>query len=196
MVFESPSVISPELRLPRLVERLEVKISKRTVTQRLGRCERLRDRPPTHDIVAARPPIRITLPHCIRPIAGTVIEFDLGGQEPVERVRHDVRRLMKWLIAVVFVFHRVLLKERPKLRHPGRSQRRGRPCIRQLEICIVMVLHRQAVLLQIVRARRPPGRLTRRLYRGKQERDQHADNGNHDQKFHEGEAATNANRQG
>jgi hypothetical protein len=50
---------------------------------------------------------------------------------------------------------------------------------------IVKIMHGETELLQVVAALHPPCRLTGSLNRWKQKRDQHANDGNHDQKFHE-----------
>ena len=47
----------------------------------------------------------------------------------------------------------------------------------------VIVVHRQADLLQVIQALRAPGRLARRLHGRQEQGDQHADDGDHDQQF-------------
>ena len=53
----------------------------------------------------------------------------------------------------------------------------------------VVVVRGYTELLQVVGALRPPRRLSGSLNRGKQQRDQDADNRDHYQEFHQGEAA-------
>ena len=57
-------------------------------------------------------------------------------------------------------------------------------------------MHRQAELLEVVGALRPAGRLASRLDRGKQQRDQHRDDGDDDQEFNQCEGTTISNGHG
>ena len=52
---------------------------------------------------------------------------------------------------------------------------------------VVIVVHRQADLLQVVGALHPAGRLARRLHGRQQQGDQHADDRDHDEQFDQGE---------
>ena len=58
---------------------------------------------------------------------------------------------------------------------------------RQLLVRRVVVVNCQANLLEIVAATHPPSRFPSRLDGGQQKPHQHADDGDHDKKFHEGE---------
>jgi len=53
-------------------------------------------------------------------------------------------------------------------------------------------MHRQAELLEIVAARASAGRFAGRLYRRQQQADEHTDDGDHHQKFHQGKPAGQA----
>jgi hypothetical protein len=53
---------------------------------------------------------------------------------------------------------------------------------------VVMLVQRQAHLLQIVLALRPPRGFASRLHRRQEQGDQHADNGDHDQQLHQRES--------
>jgi hypothetical protein len=58
---------------------------------------------------------------------------------------------------------------------------------RQLLVSRVVIVHGQAKLLEIVAAAHPPSRFAGRLHGGQQQPHQHADDGDHDKKFHQGE---------
>jgi hypothetical protein len=55
-----------------------------------------------------------------------------------------------------------------------------------------MVVDRDPVLLEVVGATAPPGRLARGLHRREEQTDERADDGDHHQQFDEGETAANA----
>ena len=54
---------------------------------------------------------------------------------------------------------------------------------RQVALCFVMAVHRQAELFQMVLTLHTPSGFPGRLHGGQEQRHQNADDGNHDQKF-------------
>jgi hypothetical protein len=58
---------------------------------------------------------------------------------------------------------------------------------RDLLECRVVVVHCQAKLLEIIAATHPPSRFPSGLDGGQQQPHQHADDGDHDKQFHQGE---------
>ena len=61
---------------------------------------------------------------------------------------------------------------------------------------VVVILHGEPELLQVVHALGPPRRLARRLHCRQEQRDQDGDDGDHHQKFDQGEGATFPHHQG
>jgi hypothetical protein len=69
---------------------------------------------------------------------------------------------------------------------PLRNSERGlNPAWRKNSVGVVMLLHGQAELLEVVDAVGSPRRLTGRLHGRQQQSRQHADDGDDDQQFHE-----------
>ena len=65
----------------------------------------------------------------------------------------------------------------------------ARPAGGKQSLTLVVVVQRQADLLQVVDALGPPGRLARRLHGGQEQGDQHGDDGDDDQQLDQRESA-------
>jgi len=100
---------------------------------------------------------------------------------------------MEWLVKVNHVEHVPLLVKRSHLGEDRKIARGAGPVgvvRRDLSVCTFVVVHRQRDLFQVVAALHATSGLACGLDRGKQQSNQDADDGDHNQQFHQGEAAS------
>ena len=107
-------------------------------------------------------------------VAGADIDGDFDSDEAVERVGNAVGRLEIANLEIVAAIESLLLDVGPEISDPN-GARIIFLGVGQLAIGVVMRMHREGPLLEIVRAFHPPRRFAGRLHGGQQQRHQHAD---------------------